>query len=60
MESMLEGTVIYLQFVDYILDAAKKNKEPEGRTPKQQEKYYLGKYIYNKNKKYIYNKKIHI
>ena len=27
MESKLEGTVNYLQFVDYTLDAAKQNEE---------------------------------
>ena len=46
MESMLEGTVNYLQFVDCTLDAATQNEEPQDRPPKQQEEAYLGLPIY--------------
>ena len=46
MESKLEGTVNYLQVVDYTLDAAKQNKEPQDRPPKQQRGAYLGLPIY--------------
>ena len=46
MESELEGTVNYLQFVDCTLDAAKQNEETEDKPPKQQEKAYLGLPIY--------------
>ena len=42
MESKLEGTVNYLQFVDCTLDAAKENEEPQ----EQQEEAYLGLPIY--------------
>ena len=44
MESKLEGTVNYLQFDDWTLDAAKQNKEPQDMLPKQQEEAesYLG------------------
>ena len=48
MESKLHATVNYLQFVDCILDAAKQNKEPYDRPPKQQEEVYLGLPIYEK------------
>ena len=37
MESKLEGTVNYLQFVACNLDAAKQNEEPQDKLPKQQE-----------------------
>ena len=37
MESMLEGTVNYLQFVASTLDAAKQTEEPQDRPPKQHE-----------------------
>ena len=40
MESMLEGIVIYLQFVNCALDAAKQNKESQNRPQKQQEEAY--------------------
>ena len=46
MESKLEGTVNYLQFVDCTLDAAKQIEESWDRLPKQQEKAYLGLPIY--------------
>ena len=42
MESKLEDTVNYLQFVDCSLDAAKENEEPQDRPLKQQEEAYLG------------------
>ena len=42
MESKLEGTVNYLQFIDSTLDAAKQTEEPQDRPPKQQEEAYLG------------------
>ena len=42
MESKLEGTVNYLQFVDCILDEAKQNEELYDRTPKQKEGACLG------------------
>ena len=42
MESKLEGTVTYLQFVDCTLDAAKQNEEPQDRPPQQQVEAYLG------------------
>ena len=41
MESKLEGTVNYLQFVDYTLDAAKQTEEPQNWPPKQQEEANL-------------------
>ena len=50
MESKLEGTVTYLQFVDYTLDAAKKDEKPQDRQPKQQEEAYLGLPIHIKTK----------
>ena len=46
MECKLEGTVDYLQFVESTLDAAKQNEEPQDKSPKQQEEYYLGIPIY--------------
>ena len=46
MESKLESTVNYLQFVDYTLDAAKENEEPQDRPPKQQEEAYVDLPIY--------------
>ena len=46
MESKLEGTVNYLQFVDCTPDAAKQNEKPQDRPPKQQEEAYLGLSIY--------------
>ena len=46
MESKLRGTVNYLQFFDCALDAAKQNKEPCDRPPKQQTEAYLGLPIY--------------
>ena len=46
MESKLESTVNYVQFVDCTLDAAKQNKEPQERPPKKQEEAYLGLPIY--------------
>ena len=46
MESKLEDTVTYLQFVDCTLDAAKQNEESQDRTPKQQGEAYLGLPIY--------------
>ena len=46
MESMLEGTVNYLQFVYCTLDTAKQNEEPQDRPPKQKEEAYLGLSIY--------------
>ena len=46
MESKLEGTVNYLQFIDCILDAAKRNEEPQDRSSKQQEKDNLDLAIY--------------
>ena len=42
MESKLECTVNYLQFVDCTLDAAKQNGGPQDRPLQQQEKAYLG------------------
>ena len=42
MESKLECTINYLQFVDGTLDAAKQNEEPQDRPPQQQEEAYLG------------------
>ena len=41
MESMREGSVNYLQFVDCTLDAAKQKEEPQDRPPKQQDEAYL-------------------
>ena len=46
MKSKLEGTVYYLQFVDYTLNAAKQNDEPQDRPPEQQEEAYLHIPIY--------------
>ena len=46
MESKLGGAVNYLQFVDCTLDAAKQNKKPYDRPPKQQEEANLGLPIY--------------
>ena len=46
MESELEGTVNYFQFVDSTLNAAKQTEEPYDRPPKQQEEAYLGLPIY--------------
>ena len=46
MESKLEGTLNYLQFVDCSFDAAKENEEPQDRSLKQQEEAYLGLSIY--------------
>ena len=46
MKSKLEGTVNYLKFVDYTLDAAKHNEEPLDRPLKQQEEAYLSLTIY--------------
>ena len=46
MESKLEGTVTYLQFVGCTLDAAKQNEEPQDRPPKQKKEAYLGLPIY--------------
>ena len=46
MESKLEGTVNYLQFVDCTLDAAKQKEEPQDRPPNQQEEAYIGLPIY--------------
>ena len=46
MENKLEGKVNHLQFIDCAIDAAKQNKEPQDRPPKQQEKAYLGLSIY--------------
>ena len=42
MESKLEDTVDYLQFVDCILDAVKQNEEQWDRPQKQQEEVYFG------------------
>ena len=42
MESKLEGTVNYLQFVDCTLDAGEQTEEPQFRPPKQLEVAYLG------------------
>ena len=41
MESKLECTVNYLQFVDCTLDATKQNQETQDRPPQQQEEAYL-------------------
>ena len=46
MESKLEGTVTYLQFVDCTLDAAEQNEAPQDKPPLQQEEAYLGLPIY--------------
>ena len=46
MESKLEGTVNYLQFVDCTVYAAKQNEEPQDRPPKQQEEAYIDLPIY--------------
>ena len=47
MESKLEGTVNYLQFVDCTLGTAKQNEAPEVRPPKQQQdEAYLSLHIY--------------
>ena len=46
MESKLESTVNYLQFVDCTLDAEKQNEKPQNGPPKQQDKAYLGLPIY--------------
>ena len=51
MESKLEGTVNYQQFVDCTLDAAKQNEEPQDRPQNQQEEAYEAyQYITAKNK----------
>ena len=46
MESKLECTFNYLQFVDCIFDAAKQNEETHDRPLTQQEETYLGLPIY--------------
>ena len=46
MESKLEGTINYLQFVDCTPGAAKENEEPQDRPPKLQEEAYLSLPIY--------------
>ena len=46
VDSKLEGTFTYLQFVDFTLDAANQNEEPKDRPPKQQEEDYLDLLIY--------------
>ena len=40
MKSKLEGTVNYLRFVDFTLDAAKQNEELQDRPPQWQEEAY--------------------
>ena len=42
MESKLEDTVNYLQFIDCTFDAKKQNEEPQNRSPKKQQEGYLG------------------
>ena len=42
MESKLEGTINYLQFVDCTLDAANQNEDLQDRPPNQQQEVYLG------------------
>ena len=46
MESKLESTVNYLQFIDCTFDAPKQNEEPQDRPPKQQDEAYLGLPMY--------------